>query len=243
MKPILLSLVTSIAIAGSSLGQVAAIIGGVDYTDGQINFSIGTETIYLEILFENNTGTDAAWTLTRERINEKTSWSDYLCWGHASDPTGGSCYPSSTMDFTIWSTPGSLDILDGETAKAGVFIDTEDPDMGVSTYRYTLVQGGQSVAFVDVVISKTTSVEEQESPSVRIAPNPASDYINVTLSNTDNATATVKVVDVLGNVVMKEFAMSTSKQINTSRFRNGVYFVIVEAEGIDPINKKVIVRH
>ena len=47
----------------------------------------------------------------------------------------------------------------------------------------------------------------------------------------------------LGNVVLKETVMGSSKTINTSSFRNGVYFVRVEADNQRTINRKLIIRH
>ena len=52
----------------------------------------------------------------------------------------------------------------------------------------------------------------------------------------------VKMIDVLGNEIMKGSFKGT-KTIDVSEFRNGIYFIIVEAPGAKTINKKVIVRH
>jgi hypothetical protein len=78
------------------------------------------------------------------------------------------------------------------------------------------------------------------SVEVNVAPNPATDYVKVTAEGVESAT--VKMIDVLGNVILKE-TIKGSKTIDVSEFRNGIYFVIIEAEGVKTINRKVIVRH
>jgi hypothetical protein len=56
-------------------------------------------------------------------------------------------------------------------------------------------------------------------------------------------TASVRIVDVLGNVLLKESTINGSKRLDVSNFRNGVYFVIVESHGTKSITRKVIVKH
>ena len=240
MKQTLLSLVAMLGISSFMFAQISISYDGNDYTNGEISLPAGSGTISLDVVFTNNSGSQKVWTIQRDRVNQQSGWSDYMCWGHETDPFGGSCYSSSQMDQTSWTTPDNVTLEDSEAGKAKIYVTTSDPDMGPGTYRYTVVENGQLLDYVDVTFTKTAEVEELN-PTVSLAPNPASDYIKVSLANADKAT--VKIIDVLGNVVLKNTSMNATKYINTSSFRNGVYFVIVEAEGVDPINKKVIVRH
>jgi len=48
--------------------------------------------------------------------------------------------------------------------------------------------------------------------------------------------------DVLGNTLLSK-KISGSETIDVSEFRNGIYFITMEAKGAKKINRKVIVRH
>jgi hypothetical protein len=126
----------------------------------------------------------------------------------------------------------------------GIFlakVEPKDPGYGCGEYRYYIISGQTILDSIDIAVCKTVAVDELEPFSLTMAPNPASSYF--TIKTTGSESATVKVVDVLGNVVMTASIMGTSKTINTESFKNGVYFVIVESEGQKPINRKLIVRH
>lgn len=94
--------------------------------------------------------------------------------------------------------------------------------------------------FVEVSFSANVPLVSPQL-SVGVSPNPASESFTVTTGINENAS--IKILDVLGNVVFKETIISESKDINISKFKNGVYFVIVEAPGAKAVNRKLIVRH
>ena len=122
------------------------------------------------------------------------------------------------------------------------YITPADPGYGVVTYRYEVFDGTTLDAYVEVVVTKTASINEIKPVlAVSVAPNPASSNLKVTATGANGAK--VKMVDVLGNVVLFETVVGTSKNINVANFRNGIYFVIVEAEGAKRVSRKVIVRH
>lgn len=248
MKKSLLILLTSVGLASFASAQSGVEIyyngGATDVAGTTISISPeGAGTIVSDFHIENHTGVTKNWTITRTRINEKPTWSDFLCWGHETDPFGGTCYSSTTMDQTTWTAPvaNAVTILDGE---AGVLQSDITPDPssdGCATYRYYVHVDGQAYEdSVDVEVCFTASLEEAPVLTVGVAPNPASDQITVNANGVENAT--IKMVDVLGNVVLKQ-KMGTSKSINVAELKNGIYFIIVEAEGVDAVSRKVIVRH
>lgn len=195
----------------------------------------------------NNTGTTYQWRITRVRMDIPIGWKDGLCWGHATDPFGGTCYSSEQMAGDSWTSPGTanvlFDIADGEYGKMKASIDPDDYVSGTAHYRYYITQDGvENMDSVDLIVDFTASIKEvKEEVSVSIAPNPATDYININLTSIDNAS--VKIVDVLGNVVFKETAIGSTKKIDLTNFKNGVYFVIIESSGLKPITRKVVIRH
>jgi hypothetical protein len=80
----------------------------------------------------------------------------------------------------------------------------------------------------------------KEDISVSIVPNPATDYIQISMTGIENAS--LKVVDVFGSTIMKE-NIGSSKKINVSDFNNGIYFLVFDVPGKKSFTRKVIIRH
>ena len=84
------------------------------------------------------------------------------------------------------------------------------------------------------------AVAEQAANSCRVYPNPANTQVRI---EAENDIHSVKVYDVLGNLVETISANGTSLNVNLSRFSNGVYlFNIVENNG-KMSNQCVVVAH
>ena len=238
MKRTLLSLLTIAGFSAFSFGQMT--IDGVNVSGTQVDYTSAGAEVIVDVHVENNTGGSKDLTILRERINPNATWTDYLCWGHSTDPFGGTCYPASLMNYLEWTTPTDVTIGNGEAGTLAVHILPEG-DNGCTVYRYKVMDGTNAIDSVDISVCKSASVEEIEPFSISVAPNPANSYVKIKTTGVEGAS--FKVLDVLGNVVVKESIMGTSKTINTESYKNGVYFIIVEAEGQKPINKKIIVRH
>lgn len=238
MKRSLLSLLTIAGFSAFSFGQMT--IGGVDVSGTQVDYTSAGAEVVVDVHVENNTGGSKDLTILRERINPNPTWTDYLCWGHSTDPFGGTCYPASLMNFGEWTTPTDVTIGNGEAGTLAVHILPEG-DNGCTVYRYKVMDGTTAIDSVDISVCKSASVDEIEPFSISVAPNPANSYVKIKTTGVEGAS--FKVVDVLGNVIVKESIMGTSKTINTESYKNGVYFITVEADGQKPINKKIIVRH
>ena len=195
---------------------------------------------------ENNTGQTHQWIITRYKVNVPTGWADGLCWGHGTDPFGGTCYSSTQMNGNPWSTPASQSVLfsiaNGEYGKMKPQINPDDFTSGQAHYRYYISDVNSAYSdSVDLIIDFTASLKPiKEDLTVTIVPNPASDYIYITANGIENGT--LKIVDVLGNVVYRD-NISITKSIVTSNFKTGVYFVTIDSSGSKSISKKIIIRH
>ena len=242
MKTTLLSALAITAISAMSFGQVVTMEVGAsgDISGTQYDVTSAGAEVVVDVHVGNLTANTMDLTIKRERINPQASWTDYICWGHETDPFGGVCYPSYPEN--PWTTPSAVTVGDGEAGVIAVHIKPYDPDFGCVIYRYTVMDGATAIDSLDISVCKTAAVEEiKPELKVSVAPNPANSYVTVVTNGVDGAT--VRMVDVLGNVVMKETVIGTSKTINVANFRNGIYFVTVEAKGAKTINRKVIVRH
>ena len=218
--------------------------GDSDLLSGGTHEVITSSPDPVDITFDvNNLGSSASWRITRYQLNVPTGWSDNLCWGHSTDPFGGTCYSSNQMTGNPWTTPssGSFSVGNSEYGKLKVTIDPEDLAHGHAQYRYYISYNGTLyIDSVDVDFVYTLGVPEAEPVTVAIAPNPASEYIQVSLSGVQNAK--MRMVDVLGNLVIQE-SISSSEKIDISSFKSGVYIISFDIPGMKSIVRKVIVKH
>jgi Secretion system C-terminal sorting domain len=221
--------------------QLAITVEGASHVSGtQYMYTANTNTRQVNALVKNISGAPLNLTVKRVILNTIPSWKDDLCWGSSSSPLDGQCY-NGIQGTNPYTTPHVQIVNPGDNGIFLAKIEPKDPDYGCGEYRYYIMNGATIMDSIDISVCKTADVDELTPFSITIAPNPASSYF--TIKTTGSESASLKVMDVLGNVVMKETIMGTSKTINTESFKNGVYFIVVESEDQKPINRKVIVRH
>lgn len=224
--------------------SVSYILNPADFTD---EFSYWTHKFYVV----NSTGSDDTWTVVRRKLNVPAGWTDDICWP-------ADCYTATETEYFEFNGEPTV-ILTGETVDNAVitivgnseYYDAEmkpqiRPNLAAAqtaTYRY-YVKSQTTQEYVDSVtveLSFPLSVNNaKEAPALSISPNPANDYVNITLDGTESAT--IHVVDVLGNVVYKT-TISEATKINTNDFKSGVYFITIEGANRKAVTKKLVVRH
>ncbi|MFK7783460.1 MAG: T9SS type A sorting domain-containing protein [Crocinitomicaceae bacterium] len=229
----------AVMIAAASFGQISITVNGNPHVSGTpyiVTTAGAGESLNATIM------SNSPVNLTVQRIitNPMPTWEDDLCWGI----TGGlgQCY-FGIEDTNPFVSPDAYLIDQQNNGDFIAKITANDPDYGCSDYKYYFLQNGSVLLdSIEISVCKTASVEDVEPAlAVSVSPNPATSYFKVTVNNA--ADASVQVVDVLGNVVLKETVMGNSKTINTSNFRNGIYFVKVTANKQRPVIRKIIVKH
>ena len=193
----------------------------------------------LDLEIHNNTGMNKLWRVTRKEVSVPSAWVDMICF------SGGSCFPPSNL--ATYCTPGTpvnylLDINDGESKILILHYTPEEAIAATATYRYyvsddcTTFEDSVDIRFNYTLGLKTT----QLNPTLNIAPNPANDYTIISSNGVD--ISNIKIVDILGNVVDTE-TISSTKKIDLSDFKNGIYFITIETSDEKISNRKLIIRH
>lgn len=250
MKALFLSLFLSVSLlAMSQDGIVIHLDGQTADISGQTHTVAISSGASFDIPFdvENNTGAAKQWRITRYKVATPAGWSDALCWGHSTDPFGGTCYSSTQMNSNPWTTPGSQTVLftinDGEYGKMKVSVDPEDNTYGQGHYRYYISTNGLTMLdSVDLIVDYTASVKPvvKEEISISVAPNPSTEYVNIQFTGAEQLQ--LKMMDALGNVISRE-VLNGNRKLNVSDLNSGVYFLVFEAPGSKSITRKLVVRH
>lgn len=252
MKKFTHILFTALILASANLfaqdGIIITLEGQTTDISGQTHTMTAPSNATFDVPFhiENQTGQSHQWVVTRYKVNVPTGWTDGLCWGHGTDPFGGTCYSSTQMNGNPWSSPASQSVLftinNGEYGKMKPQINPDDFTSGQAHYRYYVSDPGSGYSdSVDLVVDFTASLTQIKDPvSVSIVPNPASDYIQISMTGIESAS--LKMVDVFGSTVLKENIGST-KKLNVSDFNSGIYFLVFDVPGRKSFTRKVIIRN
>ncbi len=213
----------------------------------EMNVTQFTPTPYQPKFYINNiSGADQQWRVTRVKQSVPAAWTDFICWPPQ-------CYPGGSND--IYTTPstqanpaptivnGTYTTTLGATAEMKGQIFPNGQNTGVGLYMYYISDAnGVYLDSVGVRINYALGVNENTTEAkLSISPNPASNYINIETEGLE--TGTIQIIDVLGNSVLKETISGSSKTIDLTSFRNGIYFVRLESEKFKATTRKIVVKH
>lgn len=112
---------------------------------------------------------------------------------------------------------------------------------GKATIPEAVSNGLATGTDVTAGISELSNIDD----AVLVFPNPANDYVNITIQNKTNESATVSILDMTGKVIgIKTFELNNGASqltVNTSETPAGVYFVQV-VMGDQVARKKIIIE-
>ena len=95
--------------------------------------------------------------------------------------------------------------------------------------------------FVDSDQVIDTGVEELEGFNIAVSPNPASEYVMISIPNLENK-ASVIIYDALGREVMQqEIVNSTSIRMDLNGVSKGIYYISISG-GKNNVSKKLIIK-
>ena len=241
MKKLLLSSLSIICFGFGSLAQdqVEIYYQGTttDLSSGNGSYDVTVSApgeIAKDFVIKNISGSQKTWKILRYRINEIGTWSDYMCWDL--------CFTAGAMSTNPWASPTTLTLDDQSSQTLNTYVTPDDMNPGTVTYRYYVSENGTDyIDSVDMVVTYALNTAAlSPEVSISVSPNPATETITVKASGSESGT--IRIVDVLGNIVFEERYNGT-KKVNVSDFRNGVYFVMVDPDNGKAVNKKIVVRH
>ena len=120
---------------------------------------------------------------------------------------------------------------------------------GVTVFKYVWydVSNPNDSAWVNVTFDirnpNAVGIDEvKKETSIKIFPNPASDYVNVAITSNE-VNKKIEIIDLLGKVVYSNtIAEDNSKlRVNTSNFLPGVYFVSVTSNNKSIRTSKIVI--
>jgi len=148
---------------------------------------------------------------------------------------------NTSEDYTTENNDGSTYTWDvaGGTIATGqgtntITVDWGDPGNGtVSVSVETGAGCTGSSDTLEVLIDNCTGIPETgDNGTISLYPNPASDYLNISLNSLDNASYSIKIYNRLGQQLISrkvEFLKGNqTRQINVSQLPGGLYLMVVQ---------------
>ncbi len=223
-----------ISIENHSAGDVVGIVSG----DTLIRVNTGDEIITdIRALATGN----GSYLLKRVKLVSigTSAWEEYICWGPSAG-IGGGCYPNVQLSDP-WTSPlpDAIDLTSTVYGTGTMHINPAGTS-GYCHYRYYITTAaGVPVDSVDVKLTSTAGIKENESVTLSVYPNPVSEYL--TVASTATGEMSVSITDVLGKEVFAD-RFSGSKKIDLEHCATGVFMVsITNNEGFIE-TRRIIVR-
>ena len=248
MKKTLLSLLTVLSLGVTASAQNFAIYEGLnsttDISGTTINVQVSSAVYEGYFFAKNLTGTPVEVKIRRVSIVAPPSLvTEQVCCGPIPDPNAvGNCYDIAQGNMN-WLSPLSAVLDESNKANMEIHVNPHGSTGLVHNRYYVEDLNGNKLDSMDLKIGNIASVKEIKNNTVSFNayPNPANEVLNLTVQGTSGDNS-VKLVDVLGNVVLEE-KMGASKKLDVSEFKNGVYILTVYSNGAQIQARRVVVRH
>lgn len=222
MKHILLLISSILSIAGHSQNTLKV----EDKNNNDVSktlVNVAGKSTDFELVYHfyvrNTSGSDEIVKAKRIELDVNCSTEHALCWDLC-PPATASC------SSTILNNSNTRTITAGNYDDTGVGHLYPKGNSGSSKYRYVfyLDSNPDDSTYVDVNYDVLLTINDKSEEVFTLSPNPANDLL--TLKTVNSLKFTVKLVNVLGNVVMNEEIIS-DKTFDVSQYQRGIYFLTI----------------
>lgn len=168
-------------------------------------------------------------------LTSTTPYPATLCLGQSSTLTA---VGSVLTNYTWFSNTASPIVVGSPVLSASVVITPT-----VSGYIYVAAsQSGTCqknfLIYQDVVTCGPVGMNEiDNNNTISIYPNPANEFLTISLMAESADATTIYIINALGEIVLTEKATSSNTTLNTSNLTNGIYFIKVESKIRSAIKK------
>ncbi|MBN8853186.1 MAG: hypothetical protein BGO55_13380 [Sphingobacteriales bacterium 50-39] len=138
-----------------------------------------------------------------------------------------------------WSTVGTVQ-ANGNSSNTSSYSYTDgSPLQGANYYRLKMIDLDGSAVYSEVKVVETAAVSH-----ISFFPNPARDYVNVTLGGMNAATATVRIINQAGAVLQEKKAQAgTTVTFSLQQYTTGFYILsVMSSDGTHESSKLLINR-
>ncbi len=127
-----------------------------------------------------------------------------------------------STDGRVWNSIATVAAQGNSTQKINYEFYDKTPARGINYYRLKIIDKDGKT---DYTVVRSTLFNSNT--AVEIAPNPASNFINLYITKNNRAAATIQLLDATGKIVYNTISAQSHIQISTNAIKKGLYFVKV----------------
>lgn len=147
-----------------------------------------------------------------------------------------------SADGENWTSIGTVQAKGNSAIQSDYSFIDASPLTGTNMYRLRMIDLDNSYGYTDVKTVRTSSVVN----SISFYPNPARDYVNVSLGTVGNAQVTIRLINMAGQVMQEKRAASGSGVVVSFAVANytpGIYILsVIDASGMRESRQILIAR-
>lgn len=148
---------------------------------------------------------------------------------------------SSTNSGATWNSIGTVAAAGNSASVLSYSFVDSHPASGTTEYRLILVDRNGNTAYSAVKAVRIGSIS-----TVSVYPNPASDYVNVTLGGDASVSANIRLMNLAGQILLEKTvtnAGGTTVPLMVSSYPSGNYLIVITApDGSKQVNKILIAK-
>jgi Secretion system C-terminal sorting domain len=144
-------------------------------------------------------------------------------------------------DGATWQTIGTVQAKGFSSIAVNYSFTDVSPLSSINYYRLQMVDMDGKFAYSPVKVVRTLPIQ-----GLSIFPNPARDYVNVTLGTEYSSDLTIRLINEFGQVLQEQKlsnAGGTTVSLPVNRYSQGNYYIqVVQANGVQQTSKVLIAR-
>lgn len=147
-----------------------------------------------------------------------------------------------SQDGSVWNTIGTIQAAGNSSTTIDYSFTDENPAAGVNYYRLSMVDRDGRNAFSEVKIVRTTALVS----NVSFYPNPARDYVNVSLAPSASTEVMIRLISQSGQVLQeKKVAGGNGATVTfpVQQYATGIYILSVAGADGSHESGKLVISH
>jgi hypothetical protein len=146
-----------------------------------------------------------------------------------------------SQNGSIWTTVGTIAAKGNSSAISDYAFKDVNPLSGVTYYRLKMVDLNNDFSYSEISVVRSTSIQ-----GISFFPNPAQDFVNVSLVQSASSATTIQLMSISGQVLTTKTVSggnATTVSLQVTQFPRGMYILRVVGDDGSTQTSKLVITH